>query len=163
MEFLTSKNLSLNKAGYLVSTESKKPVTHADFVSQQKAAHYLVSLSEAIKDKTFSVSQGDNLAAIKAEVLRSINAATVVKYATAPEEPSSKVIDELVKYATDFDSYHDGVEATDKINQIMNQFNSINDVESVGEYFSEGLVKLSKIYTIKEILAAAKIQVEKLG
>jgi len=163
MEFLTSKNLSLNKAGYLVSTESKKPVTHVNFVNQQKAAHYLVSLAEAIKDKNFVVGQIDNLAAIKAEVVKSINEATVVQYATAPAQPTSKVLDELIKYATDFDSYHDGVEDADKINSIMNQFNSINDVESVGEYFSEGLVKLSKIYTIKEILAAAKIQVEKLN
>jgi hypothetical protein len=45
----------------------------------------------------------------------------------------------------------------------MNQFNKINDVEQVGDYFSEGLVKLNKIYTIEEILAAVKIQVEKLA
>jgi MinD superfamily P-loop ATPase len=163
MEFLTNQNLSLNKAGYLVSTESKKPVTHVEFVNQQKAAHYLVSLAEAIKDKNFVIGQIDNYAAIKAEVVKSINEATVVQYATAPAEPTSKVLDELIKYATDFDSYHDTKVSVSKINEFMNQFNKINDVEQVGDYFSEGLVKLNKIYTIEEILAAVKIQVEKLA
>jgi hypothetical protein len=163
MEFLTNQNLSLNKAGYLVSTESKKPVTHVEFVNQQKAAHYLVTLSNAIKDKTFVVGKADSYDAIKAEVLRSINEATVVQYATAPAEPTSALLDELVKYATDFDSYHDTKVSVSKINEFMNQFNKINDVEQVGDYFSEGLVKLNKIYTIEEILAAVKIQVEKLA
>lgn len=163
MEFLKSENLSLNSAGYLINTATNKPVTHVEFVNQQKAAHYLVSLAEAIKDKTFTVGKVDSLNAIKKEVLANINKATVVQYATAPIEPTSKVFDELIKYAEDFDKYHNGVEATDKINQIMNQFNTINDVETIGEYFFEDLVKLSKIYSISDILAAAKIHVEKIG
>ncbi|NBW16739.1 MAG: hypothetical protein EBR82_53055 [Caulobacteraceae bacterium] len=163
MEFLTSKDLSLNAANYLISSSSKKPVAHLEFVKQQQAAEYLVKLAEAIKDKTFTASKVDNLAAIKAEVLRSIKEATVVQYATAPAEPTSALLDELVKYATDFDSYHDTKISVTKINEFMNQFNKINDVEQVGDYFSEGLVKLNKIYTIEEILAAVKIQVEKLA
>jgi hypothetical protein len=163
MEFLTSKDLSLNAANYLISSSSKKPVAHLEFVKQQQAAEYLVKLAEAIKDKTFTESKVDNLAAIKAEVLRSIKEATVVQYATAPTEPTSALLDELVKYAEDFDSYHDTKVSVSKINEFMNQFNKINDVEQVGDYFSEGLVKLNKIYTIEEILAAVKIQVEKLA
>jgi hypothetical protein len=163
MEFLTSKDLSLNAANYLISSSSKKPVAHLEFVKQQQAAEYLVKLAEAIKDKTFTESKVDNLAAIKAEVLRSIKEATVVQYATAPTEPTSALLDELVKYAEDFDSYHDTKVSVSKINEFMNQFNKINDVEQVGDYFSEGLIKLNKIYTIEEILAAVKIQVEKLA
>ena len=163
MEFLTSKDLSLNAANYLISSSSKKPVAHLEFVRQQQAAEYLVKLAEAIKDKTFTASKVDNLAAIKAEVLRSIKEVTVVQYATAPTEPTSALLDELVKYAEDFDSYHDTKVSVSKINEFMNQFNKINDVEQVGDYFSEGLVKLNKIYTIEEILAAVKIQVEKLA
>jgi len=163
MEFLTSKDLSLNAANYLISSSSKKPVAHLEFVKQQQAAEYLVKLAEAIKDKTFTASKVDSLAAIKAEVLRSINEANVVQYATAPAEPTSALLDELVKYATDFDSYHDTKVSVSKINEFMNQFNKINDVEQVGDYFFEGLVKLNKIYTIEEILAAVKIQVEKLA
>ena len=163
MEFLTSKDLSLNAANYLISSSSKKPVAHLEFVKQQQAAEYLVKLAEAIKDKTFTESKVDNLAAIKAEVLRSIKEATVVQYATAPAEPTNALLDELVKYAEDFDSYHDTKVSVSKINEFMNQFNKINDVEQVGDYFFEGLVKLNKIYTIEEILAAVKIQVEKLA
>jgi FMN phosphatase YigB (HAD superfamily) len=43
-----------------------------------------------------------------------------------------------------------------------NEYNKIDDVESVGDYFSEGVVKLNAIYNIKTILAAVKITAEKL-
>ncbi len=45
----------------------------------------------------------------------------------------------------------------------MQTFNAINGVQSVGDYFSEGLVKLNKIYTIEEILAAIQINIEKIN
>ena len=38
----------------------------------------------------------------------------------------------------------------------MNEFNSIADIESVGDYFTEGLVKLNKIYSISEIQFAVE-------
>jgi hypothetical protein len=44
----------------------------------------------------------------------------------------------------------------------MNEYNVINDVEQVGEYFSEGVVKLKALYSIKTILAAVKITADKL-
>jgi hypothetical protein len=36
----------------------------------------------------------------------------------------------------------------------MQAFNAINAVETTGDYFSEGLVKLTNIYTIAEVKAA---------
>lgn len=161
MEFLTAKQLELNAAGYLISKDSKKPVNHEAFVKQQKAAEYIVKLAEAIKDKNFKPGKVDNLSAIKAEVLAAIND-TAKSYVAMPAKPTSKVQDELVKYALDFVNYENSKVETSRINEIMNEYNKIDDVESVGDYFSEGVVKLNAIYNIKTILAAVNITAEKL-
>lgn len=161
MEFLTAKQLELNAAGYLISKDSKKPVNHVDFVKQQKSAEYIVKFAEAIKDKNFTASEVDNLQEIKASVMAAIDD-TAKSYVSEPAKPTSKVKDELVKYALDFVNYEDSKVEASKINEIMNEFNKIDDVESVGDYFSEGVVKLNAIYSIKQILAAVKITAEKL-
>lgn len=161
MEFLTAKQLELNAAGYLISKDSKKPVNHVDFVKQQKSAEYIVKFAEAIKDKNFTASKVDNLQAIKASVIAAIND-TAKSYVSAPAKPTSKIQDELVKYALDFVNYEDSKIETSKMNEIMNEFNKIDDVESVGDYFTEGVVKLNAIYSIKQILAAVKITADKL-
>ncbi len=162
MEFLTSENLSLNPAGYLINSTTNKPVTHSDFVSQQKNAEYIVKLADAIKNKNFTCDKVDNLEEIKANVLASINAKNVKEYISAPSKPVSKANEELVKFALDFATYEEDKSKVETINKLMAQFDSIEAVESVGDYFSEGLVKLNKIYSIDEILAAVKINTEKL-
>ena len=157
MEFLTSKELGLNPAGYLINKTTNKPVDHKDFVAQQHAAEYIVKLAIAIKDKNFTVSNVDSLEKIKVAVMASINAKNVKEYVAVPKEPTSKVVDELTKYAMDFVSFEDNKEEAAAINKLMDAFSSIEAIESVGDYFSEGLTKLNAIYSIKEILAAVKI------
>lgn len=163
MEFLTSAELKLNKGGYLVANINgkDKPITHEGFVKEQKSAEYLVKLSEAIKDKNFKAGEVADLAAIKAEVLNAINSKNTVEYVKEPKKPTSKANDEIVKFALDFVKYEEDKSKVKKVNSILQEFNTINDVENVGEYFSEGLVKLNKIYSIKEIIEAATIYVDK--
>lgn len=163
MEFLKLSDLSLNPAKYLINTKTGKPVNHADFIAQQRRAEYVIKLSEAIKDKNFTASKVDSLSAIMLEVSQSLSAANKVAYVAEPTKPTSSVKDELVKFALDFDKYEDEKITTDKVNEFMNEFNVINDVETVGDYFSEGVVKLNKIYTVADILAAVKSNVAKLG
>lgn len=162
MQFLKLSEVSLNPAGYLVATETNKPVNHKEFAEQQKRAHYVCSLAIAIKDKNFKPCKVDNLDEIAKQVQADIDAKDVTNYVAAPEKPTSKVQEELVQFALDFASYGDKKEQTDKINTFMQTFNAINGVQSVGDYFSEGLVKLNKIYTIEEILAAVRINIEKI-
>jgi len=163
MEFLKLDQLELNPAGYLVSKESGKPVKHQTFVNQQKAADYIVKLSEAVKGKTFKINAVDNLEAIKAEVLAAMNASEVRTYVANPKEPKSKTKEELTQHALDFAKYLEEKEGINSINVIMQNYNSINDIETVGDYFEEGLVKLQKIYNTKEILAAVKLYTETVG
>jgi hypothetical protein len=162
MEFLKLENLELNPAGYLINKATQKPVNHTEFVQQQRAAEYVVKLAEAIKDKNFKCEKLDNLDDIKAEVLASINKKNTKEYVALPSEPKSKVKDELVQHALDFIKYEDTKSDIEKINKLMAQFESIDAIENVGDYFSEGLVKLSALYNIETILGAVKINAEKL-
>jgi hypothetical protein len=162
MEFLKTSDIALNPAGYLINKTTKKPVDHKDFVTQQKAAEYVIKLAEAIKDKNFTVGKADNLEEIKAAVMASINAKNVKEYAKAPTKPTSKIQDELTQHALDFVNYYDKSAEAEQINKLMDQFSAIEAIESVGDYFSEGLTKLNAIYSIKEILAAVKINAEKM-
>ena len=162
MEFLSAKQIKLNPAGYLVSTVTGNPVTHAEFVGQQKAAEYMVKLAAAVKGKNFKPGKVDNLQAIKNEVMKSITESQTVQYVEGPAQPKSKVQDELVKYALDFAAFQGKKDSIENINKVMNNYNKINDVETVGEYFTEGLVKLNKIYTIDEILDAVNESIDKL-
>lgn len=162
MEFLKSTDLALNPAGYLVGKKSGKPVNHDAFVRQQKAAEYVVKLSEAIKDKNFKCGKVDDLEQIKAEVMAAINAKNTKSYVTDPKKPVSKANEELVKYALDFVEYEKTKSDIEKINQLMAQFDVVDAIETVGDYFSEGLCKLNAIYTIDQILEAVKINTDKL-
>ena len=162
MEFLTLSQLELNKAKYLISKESKKPVTNAAFVAAQQAADYTVRLAEAIKGKKFTADKLDNLEAIKAELRAAIAAKAVKEHVSAPTKPVSKVNDEMVQFALDFANFKTEESKVAKLNEIMAEFDAIDDVESNGDYFSEGLVKLNKIYTTAEVLAAVKATAEVL-
>jgi len=162
MEFLTSKDLVLNPAGYLINKTTKRPVGHVDFVSQQRSAEYIVKLADAIKDKNFKCGDVDNLEVIKRAVMASINSKNVKEYVKTPAKPTSKVSDELVKFAMDFLTYEDDKQEVEQINKLMDQFSAIEAIESVGDYFTEGLVKLNAIYTTAQILAAVKINADKL-
>lgn len=162
MEFLKSSELELNPAGYLISKISKKPVKHSEFVRQQKSAEYIVKLAEAIKDKTFKAGKVDNLEEIKASVRASIDAKNIKEYVAVPAKPTSKVNDELVQFALDFVNFDSKKLEVEQINRIMFEFDAIDGVEFVGDYFEEGLTKLSAIYSIETILAAVKINADKL-
>jgi len=160
MEFLKQSELSLNPANYLVA--NGKPVNHTAFVMQQRNAEYIVKLAEAVKGKTFKASKLDDLQAIKAQVKASLNQ-DKREYVGAPVKPTSKVNDEMVEFALNFAKFEDEKGKVAQINEFMQQFNAIQDVESVGDYFSEGVVKLNKLYTIAEILEAVKTNVEVLA
>jgi hypothetical protein len=163
MEFLKSSELTLNPANYLISKVTNKPVTHLGFVRQQQAADYIVRLANAIKDKNFTHGKIDDLQAIKNQVKAEINKAATKTYVPNEVEPVSKVQDELAQHALDFIAFVEKQEKVDHINTIMQEYNVIAAIEEVGDYFSEGLTQINKIYSINEILEAVKTYSEKVG
>jgi len=162
--FLKSNNVKLNAAGYLVTSDkAEKPVTHPAFVAEQEAAHYMVMLAKAIEGKTFKVANADDFAAIEAAVLKSINEAKVEEYVKAPAKPAMEITNKLTAEAEAFINHGQDVSKANQINAVMNQFNTIKSIEEVGDYFTEGLVKLKAIYTIAEIQSAVEARISKIG
>ena len=96
----------------------------------------------------------DSLDAIMTEVRNSISASTKVSYISSPTKPTSSVNEEMVNFALNFAKYEDEKIQAEKLNEIMQQFNKINDLEKIGDFFQEGLVKLNKVYSIAEIQEA---------
>ena len=153
-QFLKMKDLKLNEANYLVTGKDERPVTHSEFVKQQELAHFTVKLAEAVKGKNFKTNKVDSLDAIMTEVRNSISASTKVSYISSPTKPTSSVNEEMVNFALNFAKYEDEKIQAEKLNEIMQQFNKINDLEKIGDFFQEGLVKLNKVYSIAEIQEA---------
>jgi len=162
MEFLTLKDLKLNPAGYLISATTNKPVTNTGFIRAQEAAAYACELASAIKDKNFKINQVDDLERIKKEVKELILNKKETTFFELPEKPKSKVNEELVEYALKFVDFQNESDKVNQLNKMMEPFKEINEVETIGDYFVEGLVKLHKLYTIEDIKKALEITVNKL-
>lgn len=162
MEFLKSESLVLNPAGYLISKESGKPVSHTDFVKSQQSAEYIVKLAAAISGKTFTCGKLDNLEAVKADVRAAINN-TNQTYGTTPVKPIGDLTSKLANEAMAFVEFDSKKSKFEQINSFMQSFNSIKSVEEVGDYFTENVVKLANIYTISQIEDAVSKTIEILG
>ncbi len=156
MEFIKKSDLSLQNGGYLSNKEGK-PVSNDAFVAAQSKAHYLVSLAEATKGKDYVGKKADSFLKTVDEVVTKINSVKSVKYAEEVKEPTMDIRDKMAQEALAWLKYEKDGSATKRINEAMQQFNVINDFEQFGLFFSEGIVKLEKIYTIEEILAAVKV------
>ena len=162
MEFLEAKDLGLNKAGYLISKTTSKPVNHTEFVKAQQAAEYIVKLAAAISGKTFTCGKLDDLDAIKASVRAAINN-TNQTYGTAPSKPVGDLTSKLADEAMAFIEFDSKKSKFTQINNFMQAFNSVKAIEECGDYFQESTVKLANIYTISQIQAAVEATIEVLG
>ena len=142
--------------GYLVNTKNE-PVSNAEFISAQVRAHYIVSLAEATKGKDYIGKKADSFLKTVDEVVESINSVKAVKYVGDVEEPTMKLKDQLAQEALSWIKYDKDSSAAKRIDSAMQQFNIIKDFEDFGLFFSSGVEKVSKIYTIEDILEAVKV------
>ncbi len=159
--FLKAESVKLNPAGYLVTNnKEEKPVNHPAFVVEQERAHYMVMLAAAIKGKNFKSTDVDNFAAIEKAVYDAINSEKVESYVAVPTKPNMELTNKLADEALAFINHGQDVSKANDINKVMNQFNTVKAIETVGDYFTEGLVKLKAIYTIAEIQAAVEATID---
>ena len=159
MEFLKSDQLALNAGKYLVNADGK-PVTNDLFVAEQLRAHYFVTLAEKCKGKTFKAGPVASFAELVAQTEKEVNATASTTYYDKVAEPKSKVLDELVKAALDFQKAGSKNERADKLNQLLQEFNTVNKVENFGMYFTSGVVELPQLYSITDIKAAVEVIVD---
>jgi hypothetical protein len=156
MEFIKKTELSLQNGGYL-SNKSGMPVSNDAFIAAQQRAHYLVELASATKGKDYVGKKADSFMKTIDEVVTRINTTEAIKYVDEAKEPKMELRDKLAQEALAWLKFGKDSDSSKRINEAMQQFNTIKDFESFGLFFSEGIVKLNAIYTIEEILAAVKI------
>tara|TARA_R110000868_G_scaffold214505_2_gene464605 strand:+ start:2523 stop:3020 length:498 start_codon:yes stop_codon:yes gene_type:complete len=153
--FLKATEVRQNAAGYVVATVGKeeRPVNHPAWVQQQRNAEFVVKLAAATAGKNFKTGKTDDLASIIAQVRAGI-ANDTRTYVTAPAKPAQPTLDAMVAEQLAQAGYLTEKDTTGRINEVLNQYSAIADVENVGDYFQEGVVKLNAIYTFEQVKAA---------
>lgn len=152
-KFFKSGDLKVLSNGYLVDGDNN-PWMNEEFVKAQQQAEIIIKFAEACKGKNFKQVAIDNPAAIWKQVLEEVSNKNLTSYLDTPIKPNMELTNKLQTEAMSWMNFHDESTKTADINAYMQRFNVINDFENVGIFFTEGVVKISKIYTIEEIKAA---------
>lgn len=155
MKFLKNKEVELKNGGYLVDN-TDAPVFHKEFVELQTEAHYLVSLSEKVKDVNFVGKKAVSFDSVVKAVTNQINDEQRV-YVTTPKEIATPTLDKLQKEALSWLNNQSEGTKSEKLNRIMQKFNTLAEFEEFGLYFSEGIVKMKALYTLEQIVEAVTI------
>lgn len=151
--FVKDSQLDLINGGYLVTGKEEKPVYNEEFYLAQMNAEWLITFADKAKGKDFIGKPADSLEEVKAEVLKHL-AKSDTEYVKAPKEVKLEITKKLEEEALAFIGYGEEVSKTDKINKFLQKFNIIQEFEDFGLYFDEGICKLNRIYTVKDIVAA---------
>jgi hypothetical protein len=151
--FVKKNELELVNGGYLVTKDKQTPVFNVDFVQVQKHAQWVVTFAAKAKGKDFVGKKADSIQDVRREVIEQLTASQV-EYVKAPKAANTDITDKLQAEALAFMNFQGEKSEVNKINEFLQQFNTIQEFEEFGLYFEEGICKLNKIYTIEEIVAA---------
>lgn len=159
-QFIKNNELQLLNGGYL-SNASESPVTNAAFVQAQKSAEYVVTFAAIAKTKTLKDVKADSVESIRAEVEASLKKKDI-KFLETTKVSEGKLTSQLKEEALAFMSGAENNAKTEKINAFLQQFEILKDFEEYGLFFEDGIVKLNKIYTLKEVIEAVKSTIDLL-
>ena len=151
--FVKKEELTLVNGGYVVTGKNETPVYNEQFITVQKHAEWVVTFAEKAKGKDFVGKQADSIADVKAEVIKALSSKGV-EYIKAPKKVKQDLTEKLQEEALAFIGYQEDVTKNEKVNNFLNKFNSIAEWEDFGLFFESDIVKLNKIYTMKEIIEA---------
>lgn len=157
MIFLKSDSLGLQNGGYLIG--AGKPVTNKKFVEEQEKAHKAIVLASVLKTKNFKEVRPDSFVDALRETEQLLETSQLRTYQDK-STVNTPMMSELKREALAWLQNEGKANNTDKLNSVMQQFNTIADFEEFGLYFEEGVTKLHNIYTIDQILEAYKLIVE---
>lgn len=161
--FLENSELTLTK-GFLSQKGVKNGfVTNADFEKAQERAHYVITFAAVAKGKKLVSDKVTTLDEIKAEVEKLLSKKDTC-YFEKPVEVVGKITQQMKDEALAFVQYGEDLAKNCKLNKFMQDFNVIDEFESTGLFFEEGISpKLDKIYTVKEIKKAVESCVDLLA
>jgi len=157
--FLTQDKVELKNGNHLFHGEN--PVTNAEFVQAQKQAEYVIKFAELAKGKSFKDVKGYSLSQLRMDVMEALSEKNevFVEKPTAVDQPLTK---KLAEEAMSFMNFQENSNRADQVNAFMQKFKVLRDFETVGLFFDQGIVKLNKIYTVKEVLDAVNSCIELL-
>lgn len=158
--FLKKTELNLVNGGYLTSKDGA-PVNNDAFVNAQKHAEYIVKFAELAKGRDFKGKKADCIETLRKDVQEALSKKSI-EFVAAPKKVGRKLTDQLKEEALAFMSFESETTKVEKMNAFLQQFEVLNDFEEFGLFFDEGIVKLNKIYTMKEIIAAVKETIDLL-
>jgi len=152
MKFLKKDEIKIKNGGYLMS--GNDAVTHTEFVRAQEQAHYWVLIAEELKGKNFKERKADKLSDVFDAVERKFAASSVVSFVDTKAIPEMKLTTQLKSEALDFMKVVGDNDVINQVNTKMQDFKVLKNFEEFGLFFEPGIVKLTKIYTVEEVIAA---------
>ena len=161
-KFVKKSELQLLNGGY-VSDKDGAPVTNADFIAAQKRAEYVVTFAKHAKNKDFVGKETDCLAECRADVAKELDELNKVEFIKAPKKVAKKLSDQLADEAMAFMNWEEESTKVEKINAFLTDFKVLKDFEDHGLFFEDGIVKLNKIYTIKDVTKAVEQTIDLLN
>lgn len=159
--FLKQGEVELKNGGYVSTKEGSKPVSNEAFVSAQKQAEYVCTFAEMAKGKDFLGKKADSIQDVKDEVEKKL-ASKKTMYVSAPTLIEQELTKKLAAEAMSFISFKEDSTKADKMNNFLQQFDTIHEYEQFGLFFEEDICKLNKIYTMEEIITAVKSTIDLL-
>lgn len=162
-KFLKSSEIALVSGGYLSVKDAKEltPVSNAAFVAAQKHAEYIVTFASMAKGKDFKGKKADCLADLQSAVKDALSAKDR-SYVSKPKKVAKKLSQQLADEAMAFMNFEKDTTKVEKINAFLQQFNILAEFEEFGLFFDEEIVKLNKIYTMEEVVAAVESTIDLL-
>ena len=161
-QFLKKGELQLVNGGYL-SNKSEQPVGNAVFVNAQKHAEYIITFAKMAKGKDFEGKKADSLEKLRQEVSALVQGNQSVEFVKKPKTVSRPTGDKLASEALAFINFKEDSSKVEKINKFLQQFTVLKEFEDFGLFFEEDIVKLNKIYTMKEVIDAVTETIDLVG
>ena len=152
-EFLKVGELQLINGGYL-SNAKGEPVTNTEFVKIQKLAEYVITFAAKAKGKDFVGKKAYSLSKLQTEVAEELSNKSLKAYIQAPKAVKLTTTDKLKSEAFAFMNFTNETERISKLNLYLSQFKIIDEFEEFGLFFEQDIIKLNRIYTMKEVISA---------
>ena len=161
-KFVKAGEAQLLNGGYL-SDKDGNPITNAEFIAAQKQAEYVITFAKHAKNKDFVGKKADSLSECRSAVLKELEEKNKVEFIAKPEKVKKELSDKLADEALAFMNWQDKSSKIDKMNKFLTDFTVLKDYEEFGLFFSEGIVKLNKIYKLEEVTKAVQETIDLLS
>lgn len=158
--FLKKDGLTLKNGGYL--TGDGKPVSNDEFHKAQKHAEFVITLAKLAEGKDFKGKKADSIEELKTLVTKQLSGEEAIEFVKGPKKVKQPTTEALKKEALDFVAFQQEGSKAEKVNAFLQQFKVISEFEEFGLFFEQNISKLTKIYSMKEVITAVNSMIDNL-